>query len=49
MHCPGCGAVIASDRFTAEVGRASGVTFYLAGCRCGRALRRVTRPRSLTT
>jgi hypothetical protein len=44
MPCPHCGRPIPAEAFAAETGRASGVLLYVAGCRCGRTLRRATRP-----
>ena len=44
MLCPKCGKTVPAEAFTAERGPASGVLLYVAGCRCGKALWRATRP-----
>jgi hypothetical protein len=48
MPCPECGKPVPAEAFSAEKGPASGVTLYVARCRCRKTLWRLTRPALVT-
>jgi hypothetical protein len=44
MPCPECGKPVPAGMFAPERGPASGVTMYVARCRCRKLVWRLTKP-----